>query len=150
MTVFADSSALVKVYTDEEHSGAVWTLMASETLATSALAWVELASAFWRKERAAMLDPGDVGVLLDIVETDLFGDPTTGPSMSVVDVDHSVLGAAVVLAGRHGLRAGDSIQLASALAARSADPECVTVLCFDHRLRGAAAREGFRLLPAEL
>jgi predicted nucleic acid-binding protein len=48
------------------------------------------------------------------------------------------------LAERHGLRAADAIHLASAIRTREAGTVFVS---FDHRLREAAAAEGFAVLP---
>jgi hypothetical protein len=44
------------------------------------------------------------------------------------------------------VRAYDAVQLASALAARAANPGCREFACFDEGLRAAAAREGFALV----
>jgi predicted nucleic acid-binding protein len=51
------------------------------------------------------------------------------------------------LAGTHGLRAYDAVQLASARAAAAADDRVRTFAAFDGALRDAAAREGFVLVP---
>ncbi len=47
----------------------------------------------------------------------------------------------------HALRAADALQLAAASALAEGDPGSVTVVCLDDRLREAARREGFQLLP---
>jgi len=51
---------------------------------------------------------------------------------------------------RHPLRAADSLQLAAALVWADGSPEEHGFVCLDHRLREAAVREGFRLLPEVL
>ena len=48
------------------------------------------------------------------------------------------------------LRAGDALQLASALVWVDGPPAGEGFVCFDQRLRGAAAVEGFEVLPPEL
>lgn len=48
----------------------------------------------------------------------------------------------------HGLRAYDAVQLATAQAVREAAPGCAAFAAFDKNLRGAAAMEGFALVPA--
>jgi hypothetical protein len=48
---------------------------------------------------------------------------------------------------RHTLRAADALQLASALVAADGDPAGLPFVCLDDRLRDAARREGFPLLP---
>jgi len=47
----------------------------------------------------------------------------------------------------HTLRAADALQLAAAIAASESDPASLDIVCLDERLRGAASREGFRVLP---
>jgi hypothetical protein len=49
----------------------------------------------------------------------------------------------------HPLRAADALQLAAALVWRSGDPEVQEFVCLDERLRGAASREGFVLVPPD-
>ena len=58
-----------------------------------------------------------------------------------------MLDAAAALTATHGLRAYDAVQLASAITARKVEPRCDAFAAFDDRLREAAAREGFSLLP---
>ncbi len=62
----------------------------------------------------------------------------------------AVLEGAARLCAVHGLRAYDAVQLACASVARDAVPECQTFPAFDRHLRGAAAAEGFSLVPAVL
>lgn len=47
----------------------------------------------------------------------------------------------------HSLRAADALQLAAALDWCEGKPGGVAFVCLDDRLRGAAALEGFRVLP---
>jgi hypothetical protein len=51
-----------------------------------------------------------------------------------------------LLAG-HPLRAGDALQLAAALVWCSGPPDGASFVCLDERLRAAARREGFSVLP---
>lgn len=48
----------------------------------------------------------------------------------------------------HPLRAADALQLGAALVWCHGDPLKQAVVCLDQRLRGAARREGFTVLPA--
>jgi hypothetical protein len=48
----------------------------------------------------------------------------------------------------HPLRAGDALQLAAALVACGERPEALPFVCLDDRLRDAARREGFAVLPS--
>ncbi len=47
----------------------------------------------------------------------------------------------------HPLRASDALQLAAAIVLADQNPAAVEFLCLDDRLRDAASREGFRVLP---
>ncbi len=47
----------------------------------------------------------------------------------------------------HPLRAADAYQLASALVATQEDPDRLSILSFDERLKSAAAKEGFDVNP---
>lgn len=49
----------------------------------------------------------------------------------------------------HPLRAADALQLAAALAWTDGDPGHNHVVCLDERLRLAAQREGFSVVPAQ-
>lgn len=51
------------------------------------------------------------------------------------------------LLSRHPLRAADSLQLAAALAWWESQPAGAIFVALDRRLRAAATREGFRVLP---
>jgi uncharacterized protein len=69
------------------------------------------------------------------------------PRFGIVAPTVAVLDDAARLTGSHGLRAYDAVQLASARAAAAADDRVRTFAAFDGRLRDAAAREGFVLVP---
>lgn len=108
----------------------------------SCLARVEVPAAIWRKQRLGEISAGDAGVLSEAFEWDWFG----GGAFAIVAVHHEVLELAARALAVHGLRAYDAVQLASALAARTADPDLRELACFDVRLADAARAEGFRVL----
>lgn len=139
MRVFADSSAVVKLYADETGAEAI---RAIDLIVVSFVARVEVVAALWRKNRAGELDEGDVAVLAEAFTYDWF----LGGRFVPVAITADLLEEAVGLVARHGLRAYDGIQLACAIAARRADPGVDTVACADRHLSSAALREGFRLL----
>ena len=136
MTVFADASALVKRYVHEPGSVEV---DAVGPVVASALSLVEVPSALWRKQREGAMEVDDAAVLTDQFLTDVH-DPAR--IVGLVALHDEVLASATGLVARHGLRSGDAIQLACALAG----PD-LPLLAYDDRLRDAAAREGLRLLP---
>ncbi len=144
MIVFADSSALVKLYADERDHKLV---REQGSLVVSALARVEVPAAIWRKHRMGELDPVDAAVLVAAFEADYHGSSQDQPRFGVVATTADILETAARLVGVHSLRAYDAVQLASAKAAAEAVPDCRTVAVFDSTLRAAAAKEGFALLP---
>lgn len=133
----------MKLYADEEAHEAVRAL---DALAVGAIAQVEVPAAFWRKHRLGELSAQDARILTDAFTADLHGS-TGPPRFAVVALIFPVLEQAAALVAVHPLRAYDAVQLACGLAARDADPECVSFACFDNALRDAAATRGFSLVP---
>lgn len=154
MTVVADGSAVVKLYVPEVGHDRVEGV--AEPLTVSALAVVEVHSAFWCKCRMGDLTSAQAAVLcaqfdadLDRSATSIEHDlpPTELPHFIVVECSGDVISGATRLAARHGLRAGDAVQLATALAVRAAVNDATTLLSFDQNLADAARAEGLRVLP---
>ena len=143
---FVDSSALVKLYADEEGHFAIRAL---SPVTISQVARVEVPAAIWRKCRMGELAPEEAQLLTAEFEADYFGSPNDPPRFSPVAISGELLDDAARLAASHGLRAYDAVQLSSALASQRADPECVGFAAFDNVLRIAAATEGFTLIPAQ-
>ena len=146
MTVFADSSALVKLYADEPGDDAVRALPGP--MLVSALARVEVPSALWRKHRMGELSLGDTNLLARAFEVDWAGSFGGGdePAFVVIGATASVINQAARLVERHSLRAYDAVQLSSAVAAEKALQSPVTFVAFDHALLEAAALEHLDLL----
>lgn len=144
MIVFADSSALVKLYADEDGSDAI---RAIDEFVTAQITRVEVPAALWRKHRLRELTPRLTRALVTDFEDDWFGDDGGARRIEGVRMTSLVLEDAARLTGAHGLRAYDAIQLASARAVRGADPSLTAFAAFDGPLRDAAAAEGFALVP---
>lgn len=144
MSTFADSSALVTLYAEETGGPAVH---GAAGLIVSSLVRVEVPSALWRKQRDGALAPEDAALLTGLFEADYLGEQDDRPRLLSVTVSASILEEAARLTATHSLRALDAVQLATALAARRADPECTAFACLDVRLRAAAAGTGFALVP---
>ncbi|MDN5860362.1 MAG: type II toxin-antitoxin system VapC family toxin [Pseudonocardia sp.] len=144
MSAFADSSALVKLYADEDGQAAVRHL---EPLVISALARVEVPAALWRKHRIGEIAPEDASTLVTEFEADYFGTPDEDPRFAVVALTPGIMEAAARFTAVHGLRAYDAVQLASAVAAVAADPDCTTFAAFDKSLRVATLAEGMTVSP---
>lgn len=142
MTVFLDSSALVKRYADEPQSHLVRDV--SEPIIVSDLATVEVPAALWRKCRLSEIPASAAQSLCRRFFADV---SASSPSRSAVLIKagDEVLSSAINLVARHPLRAYDAVQLASALLASHLMGSC-SFGCFDRRLSTAAAMEGLPLL----
>ncbi len=146
MTTFCDASAILKRYVPEAGAAAVADL--DGRLVVSDLSAVEVPSAIWRKQRLGELAAEDASVLVAAFGHDLRGGTYDAPRFATVALGSSVLLRAADLLPRYELRAGDAIQLASAITARASLEFCDTFATFDRRLRVAAAAEGFSVLPS--
>jgi predicted nucleic acid-binding protein len=138
---FWDSSALLSLLVDGPRTAAVRSTYAEdETLAVWCLTEVELASALARRGRED-LEAGEVdaawasaGILAEGWRT-------------IISVD-LVRARAIRLVRTHTLRAADALQLGAALVGCDDHPETLPFVCLDDRLREAARREGFAVLPS--
>jgi predicted nucleic acid-binding protein len=135
----------VKLYADEPGHAAVRRL---RSLVISSIARVEVPAALWRKERLGELQSADAEVLVAAFEADYHGTDSEPPAFAAVALAPVVLETAAQVTATHALRAYDAVQLASAVAAREADPGCAEFACYDDALRAGAARSGFGLIPA--
>ncbi|MGI8749453.1 MAG: type II toxin-antitoxin system VapC family toxin [Thermoleophilaceae bacterium] len=143
--MFADSSALVKLYADEPHAEEV---RAVAGLIVATLTRVEVPAALWRKHRMGELSVEDTAALVRAFEVDWLGRAPGKGRFAVVVLTDRMLEEASGLCATDELRGYDAIQLASAQTVRAAEPGCASFACFDRQLRSAAARRGFALVPA--
>jgi uncharacterized protein len=147
LSTFADSSALVKLYANEDGYEHIRGLV---SVAVAQLARVEVPAALWRKQRMGELSAEDARVLTADFEADYFGTESEPPRFAAVAATGSLLDEAAGLCASCGLRAYDAVQLSSALAVHRADETCTAFAAFDRALRTAAAAEGFELVPSNL
>lgn len=148
MTVlFADSSALVKLYVDEASSDALRRVERRRPFIAGGLARVEVPAAFWRKVRIGELDPSDARLLTKEFEVDWYGVSDDAVRFSVVAVSSALVADAARLCEIHDLKGADAVQLASALAVQR--ESAGDFACYDQRLTRAAEAEGLRpIAPA--
>lgn len=119
-------------------------------LVVSAIARVEVPAAISRKHRSGAVSADDAAVLIADIEADYYGTDTEPSRFAVMGVDDVLLAGAARICSVHGLRAYDAVQMASAMAARTAEPGCTSLAAFDTDLRAAAFLEGFELVPDRL
>ncbi len=140
---FLDSSALVKRYIFE--LGSTWLEAiadprADNNLFITRIAWVEVLSAFARRQREENLSATDVEQSVETLRYDL------DSQYQVVEIDAELVETAGELVRQHPLRAYDAIQLAAALRVQSVlvqeATNSLTLLAADDRLITIARIEG--------
>lgn len=132
MTLYLDSSALIKRYLKEDDSDVVRAAMDEvKSWSCCRIGFVETARAVGRAAGAAALA---------IVESEWI-------SFKVIEVDHALSVRAAQLAVSSGLRSLDAMHLAAALELRGSD---MTFATWDRSLHRAARKQGLRTLPAAL
>lgn len=133
MVLYLDTSALVKLYLDEEGSELVFEATAqAEEVATSTVAYAEARAAFSRRKREGDLDEEGHRRAVESLNHDW-----RGYVRQVVS--NAVAYRAGEMAERYALRGFDAIHLASALRLGERF-ENLEFLAFDDRLTGAARR----------
>lgn len=140
MRLYLDTSALVKLYVEEDGSDKVREqVRQADVVATSAIAYVEARAALARRHRERSLSPGDYRRTV----RELDADWQRYVSIEVTDV---LIRKAADLAGNHRLRAYDAIHLASAAFLTERLAEAVAFSSWDANLSAAARREGLEPL----
>jgi predicted nucleic acid-binding protein len=109
---FLDSSALVKRYVSE--TGSAWVQQitdpqAGNLLFIARITWVEVISAFTRRQREGSLTSADVAQVMQTFRSDL------NTQYQVIELDATLAETAGQLVGQYPLRAYDAVQLASVL-----------------------------------
>lgn len=138
MILFCDTSALVKLYVQEPYSD--WTreqAQSARQCLVSQIAWAEMCAALARKSRTQQIDAGQIGDALARLQSEWNG-------YTRLAVDAALIRSAGELALAFGLRAYDSVQLASARSARDVAGESLHFCCFDKQLNDAARALGLR------
>jgi uncharacterized protein len=138
LSIYLDSSALVKLVLDEPGAEQSWELVGTGELVTSRITWVESRSALARREREAPMHEQ----LWQLSRQDL---DRIWRKIRVVELTPALALLAGDYAEAFALRGYDAVQLASAESARSAVQGDWLFLCFDRRLNVAASLLGLEL-----
>jgi predicted nucleic acid-binding protein len=137
MTLYLDTSHLVKLYIDEADSDHVRAQVAkADVVAVSSLAYPEARATFARKRREHLMTLAEHGAAVRQLDADW-------PRMLVVAYRDDLIASAGQLADKHNVRGADAVHLASleVLIGRSQDDE-VEFSCADDRLVKAANQLG--------
>jgi len=142
---FWDSSAIVPLLVRESRSEELLGLMAEDgDLAVWWASVVECAAALARRRREGTVT-GESEVEARRRLADLSGSWfEVSPSPALRQVAQRLVGVHELL------RAGDALQLAAALTWAAESPSAHAVVTLDDRLRDAALREGFRVVPERI
>lgn len=134
MTLYLDTSALVKLYVEEPRSADVaHCVETAPRVATVLVTYAEARATFARLRRDRRISATELRRLVADLDADW-------RRLTVVDLPELLVRRAGHLAERHALRAYDAIQLGAALKLRDTGMN-VTFGCFDDQLALAARRE---------
>lgn len=142
--MFWDSSAVVPVLVAEDRSAAMAALLRRDK--APAIWWgsaVECQSALHRRRREAALSAGGLSEALARLGRLAEDIDVVAPTARLRERAGRALAA-------HPLRAADALQLAAALVWSGEPATGEAFVCLDERLRDAARREGFEVLPDRL
>jgi uncharacterized protein len=134
--IYADSSALVRVYLDEPHSNEVRALMAGHlAIASTEMAYVEVRAALAAAQRRGRINDEELTSLKA-------GFEAWWPQVIEIQTDASLLKRAGDLAEYGKLRGYDAIHLAAAERLKLGGIQNLQFLCFDQELVHAAKMLG--------
>jgi predicted nucleic acid-binding protein len=142
--MFWDSSAVVPVLVAETRSAAMTALLRSDR--APAIWWgspVECQSALYRRRREGTLSPAGLADAIGRLDRLAEDVDVVAPTARVRERANRALAA-------HPLRAADALQLAAALVWSGEAAAGEAFVCLDERLRDAARREGFEMVPDRL
>ena len=138
MILYLDTSSLVKLYVDENHSASVrkWAGDA-EIIATCRVAYPEAISALHRRLRSGDIGRKPYDLLVSALSSDW-------PRYSVTDIDELEAGK---FAASYGLRGFDAVHLSAAMMLKTSRPGVsLAFSSFDEKLNSAAASERLKVL----
>jgi len=137
VTVYLDSSSLVKLYVDEPGSDEVLQLVQdADVVVTSILAYPEVTAALARRRRDRLMTPKEHAAAQAQFDADW-------PRCVVVALDGPLSLAAGTLAAKHRLRGADAAHLAAfEVILGGAGADDVRFSCADDRLTKAARALG--------
>ena len=139
--MFWDSSALITLLAAQPGASTLEVLARN---APSMVLWwgtrVELVSGVCRLRRSGKLDEKGQHNLFGAIER------VTSDADQIEPIEQ-VRAASIRVLRVHSLRAADALQLAAALVWTDHSPSGAAFVCLDKRLREAAEREGFTVLP---
>lgn len=140
MILYLDTSALVKLYIQEEHDDLVKKLVGeANSCGSSMIAYVEIKAAFARALREHRVSAGVWHALKSEFEK-------TWEHFFQVSVSQKILESAAALAEKFALRSYDSVHLASAEYVKQNAQDSFVFACFDKQLNVIAKKIGIKCI----
>jgi predicted nucleic acid-binding protein len=139
--LYLDTSALVKLYVDEDGSDIVRRCIEqASVVSTSKIAFVEARSAFARAKREKIIKSAVYQQIVDRLHYDW-------KRYMIVEISDGLVVAAGELVEEFSLRGFDAIHLASALFLQQQTGHTVLAACWDARLWEALKKAGLEIVP---
>lgn len=141
MILYLDTSALVKLYVDEDGSDLVKRYVEqASVVSTAKIAFVEARSAFARANREEIISSTSYRQIIDRLHYDW-------KRYMIVEISDRLIEAAGELVEEFGLRGFDALHFASALFLQQQTGRPVRAACWDVRLWGALRDSGLETVP---
>lgn len=141
MILFCDTSALLKLFIDEQDSESmIKAHSSSEGIAVCRITWAESMAAFAQRTRFKGANQAGLAQARSIFEQ-------AWPGFAIADVTQSLVEKAGVFSEAFALRGYDSVQLAAAHQLHEQFALPLTFACFDRRLNQAAKLLKLEVLP---
>ena len=138
--LYCDTSALLKLYIEEQHSDLLKSrVAATDVVAVCRIAWAEAYAALSRRAR-------EVAVDREVIDAAKVALATDWPHYVVLEVTQKVVERAGEYADTFALRGYDSVQLAAAYEMLRVTQTDLSFACFDARLNKAAAVLGMKVV----
>ena len=141
MILFCDTSALLKLFIDEQDSEImIKARSSSEGIAVCRITWAESMAAFAQRGRVKGANQAGLTQARSTFEQ-------AWPGFAIADVTQSLVEKAGVFSEAFALRGYDSVQLAAAHQLHEQFAIPLTFACFDRRLNQAAKLLKLEVLP---
>ncbi len=141
MILFCDTSALLKLFIDEQDSESmIKARSSSEGIAVCRITWAESMAAFAQRTRFKGANQVGLAQARSMFEQ-------AWPGFAIADVTQSLVEKAGVFSEAFALRGYDSVQLAAAHQLHEQFALPLTFACFDRRLNQAAKLLKLEVLP---
>jgi predicted nucleic acid-binding protein len=139
--LFCDTSALLKLFIDEQDSeNMIKARSSSEGIAVCRITWAESMAAFAQRTRFKGANQAGLAQARSMFEQ-------VWPGFAIADVTQSLVEQAGVFSEAFALRGYDSVQLAAAHQLHEQFALPLTFACFDRRLNQAAKLLKLEVLP---